>query len=100
MVAMSLMTAGGPDAFPARGPVTVSISGLARQFGVSRVHVRKLLRDAADAGYIAWAGDVDQRIVVLEPLRTAVETFFANAILAMRDCAQGAFDEIKAAKAS
>ena len=95
MIAFSLMTAGGPDNFPPRQPVTISISALARHFGVSRVHVRKLLNDAAAAGYIARSGDEDSAIAVLPPLHAVVENFFANAFLFMRDCARRAFDEIE-----
>ena len=74
----------------------MSISGLARKFGVSRVHVRKILREAVGAGYLERIDGDDSKIVVLAPLRVAIETFFANAFLLMRDCAQGAFDEVEA----
>jgi len=90
MIALSLITAGGPGAFPPHNPVAVSISALARQFGVSRVHVRKLLRDAADAGYIRRATTDGAMIDLLPPLHAAVESFFTNAILMMRDSARGA----------
>jgi len=84
MIAFALVTAGGADNFPPRGPVKVSISALARQFGVSRVHVRTLLRDAASAGYIVWPDGIDAKVIVLPPLQDAVETFFASAFLYMR----------------
>jgi hypothetical protein len=94
MIALSLMTAGGPAEFPPHGPVTVSISALARQFSVSRVHVRKMLRDAADDGYITRASSDGALIEVLPPLHAATLNFFANAILLMRNCARAARAEI------
>jgi DNA-binding GntR family transcriptional regulator len=96
MIAFSLVTAGGPDDFPPHQPVTISISALARHFGVSRGHVRKWLTDAADGGYIARSGADDSAIAVLPPLHAAVENFFGNAFLFMRDCARRAFDEVEA----
>ena len=96
MVAFSLMTAGGSRDFPPRQPVTLSISKLARQFGVSRVHVRKLLRDAAQAGYIARPDDDNAGTVVLPPLHDVVGNFFANMFLVLSACACDARADIAA----
>lgn len=96
IVAFNLVTAGEPGAHDA--PVTVSISGLARQFGVSRVHVRKMLRDATAAGYIAWPHGRASEILVLPPLDEAAQNFFAKAFLLMRQCASEALDEVAAAR--
>lgn len=98
MVVFSLMTAGGPDNFPPRTPVGISISALARHFGVSRVHVRKLLRDAVDAGYLARPDGEDATFIVLPTLHAVVENFFANAFLFMRDAGQSAFAEVQATR--
>ncbi len=92
-VAFSLVTVGA-----AHEPAPVSISALARQFGVSRVHVRKMLRDAVAAGYLAWPDGRATEIVVLPPLVEAVQNFFANAFLFMRRCANEASDELAAAR--
>lgn len=35
-------------------PVAVSVSALSKRFGVSRAHVLKLFRDAAEAGLVTW----------------------------------------------
>jgi len=96
MVAFSLVTAGGPDEFPPREPVTVSISALARHFGVSRAHVRKLLRDAAVAGYISQPSGETSKVVVLPPLKALVYNFFTNAFVVMRRCAREALEEAEA----
>lgn len=96
-IAFSLVTAGGPrEPDDMARPVPISISALARQFGVSRVHVRKMLRDAAAAGYLAWPESRGAEITVLPPLVEAVQNFFANAFLFMRHCANEAFDELAA----
>jgi hypothetical protein len=97
MIAFSLMTAGGDD-FPPRRPVALSISALARQYGVSRVHVRKLLRDAAEAGFIARPEGDNAGIVVLPPLHDAIGDFFANLFLVMTTSAQRARDDIGAVR--
>jgi hypothetical protein len=98
IIAFSLATAGEPDDFARRVPVPISISALARQFGVSRVHVRKMLRDAAAAGYVAWPDSRGSEILVLPPLYEAVQGFFANAFLFMRHCANEAFNELATAR--
>ena len=96
MVAFTLVTATDPAC---RAPVAVSISALARQFSVSRVHIRKMLRDAVAAGYIAWPDEREATIVVLPPLYEAVQNFFANGILFMLHCANEVFDELPAMRA-
>jgi hypothetical protein len=94
-IAFSLMTAG--EEFPPRRPVSLSISALARQYGVSRVHVRKLLRDAESEGFIARPDGDNAGILVLPPLHDAIGDFFANLFLVMTDAAQKARAETGAA---
>lgn len=92
MVVFSLVTAGEPGA-----PVPVSISALARHFSVSRPHVRKMLHDAADAGYIACTDTRQTQVLVLLPLYDAVQTFFAKAFLFLHHCIGDVRDELAAA---
>ena len=100
MIAFSLVTAGAPEEFPPRELVTVSISALARHFGVSRAHVRKLLRDAAAAGYISQPSGETSKVVVLPLLSTLVEKFFTNAFVVMRRCGREALEEAEATRQS
>jgi hypothetical protein len=95
MVLLSLMLAGEPgDTFPPARPVPVSISALSRRFGVSRVHVRKLLRDATAAGLLLPANEPER--VVLSPQAAGLAMdFFATALLFVSHCAAQALDEIK-----
>lgn len=85
----SLIAAGrADDTVPPSLPVRLSISALARRFGVSRPHVAKLIRDAADGGLIERAdGD---RILMRPALADAAQTFFATVYLFFADCAREA----------
>jgi len=93
MVLFSILLAGkSDDTVPPKQPVAVSISAIANRFGVSRVHVRTLLRDAEEAGLIRRedAGHV----VVLPRLAEAAEIFLATALLFVAMCAHEAHDEV------
>ena len=97
LIAYSLLLSGERgDAFPPQRPVRLSISAAARRFGVSRVHVRKLLRDAEEQGYLARIGSADGE-VLLQPrfLVDATLDFIANAFLYLGHCAVIAADEIE-----
>lgn len=93
MIMFSLITGGGADdTFPPSRPVAVSISALSRRFGVSRVHVRKLLRDAEQQGFFTRAADTEE--LVLRPqLTEAALNFFATIFLFLTQCARQAMDE-------
>jgi CRP-like cAMP-binding protein len=93
MVLFTILLAGSADdTVPPRRPVPLSISAVANRFGVSRPHVRTLLRDAEDAGLIRRedAGHV----TVLPRLAEAAEVFFATALLFVTMCAHEAHDEV------
>jgi len=93
MVLFTILLAGtGDDTVPPRRPVPLSISAIANRFGVSRPHVRTLLRDAEDAGLIRRedAG----HLVVLPRLAEGAEIFFATALLFVATCAFEAREEV------
>jgi AraC-like DNA-binding protein len=46
------LAASGDGAYPARGPIALSLSDVARRHGVSRAHVTRLLRDAVKASLL------------------------------------------------
>jgi DNA-binding MarR family transcriptional regulator len=82
VILMSLLLAGEvDDAVPPTRPVTISISALAKRFGVSRPHIQKFLRDAVAGGFIAVDEAEPQRITVLPRLTDAMEKFVANVLL-------------------
>ena len=96
LIAYSLLLSGERgDAFPPQRPVRLSISAAARRFGVSRVHVRKLLRDAEEQGYLARIGSADGEVLLQPRLVDATLDFIANAFLYLGHCAVIAADEIK-----
>jgi CRP-like cAMP-binding protein len=96
LIAYSLLLAGERgDAFPPQRPVRLSISAAARRFGVSRVHVRKLLRDAEDEGYLARTGSADGEVALQPRFIDATLDFIASAFLYLGHCAVVAVDEIE-----
>jgi DNA-binding GntR family transcriptional regulator len=94
MVAFSLLLDSCDDGFTPTRPVTVSISALSRRFGVSRVHVRKMLRDAGEEGFIARPKGDNGPIVVQPRLTQATQIFFATVFLFSVHCISAALDEI------
>lgn len=91
LILMSLVTAGAEDdTVPPQRPVPISIAALARRFAVSRPHVLKLIRDAADEGFLERI-DADSGRVVLKPrLAEATQNLFATMYLFFTDCAREA----------
>ena len=66
MILFSILLAGkNDDTIPPRRPVPFSISAIANRFGVSRVHVRTLLRDAEAEGLIRRESPGGSHVVVL-----------------------------------
>jgi hypothetical protein len=96
MVLFSLLLAGdSDDVFPPQRPVRLSISAVSRRFGVSRVHVRKLLRDATEQGYVARAGSADGEVQLLPPAIDAAFGFLTSTFLYLGHCAVMAADEVE-----
>jgi DNA-binding MarR family transcriptional regulator len=75
----------------------LSVSGLARRFGVSRVHVRKLLNDAARDGLVRR--ESDEKLVVLPLLRQLGESFVATVYLSHAECIRLVIAELGAQRA-
>jgi hypothetical protein len=95
IILMTLMLAGEPgDTFPPTRPVPVSISALSKRFGVSRVHVRKLLRDAAKLGWTVPTNADDSRVILQSPMREAMMNFFASSFLLLAAAVRGAISEV------
>jgi len=95
IVLMSLILSGDAgDTFPPTRPVPVSISALSKRFGVSRVHVRKLLREVAALGWTVPTNADDGRVILQQPLRQAMLNFIAMAFLLLACAVREATDEI------
>lgn len=91
LILMSLLSAGEPeDTVPPQRPVPISIAALARRFSVSRPHVLKLIRDAADEGFLERIGADSGRVVLKPKLAEAAQNFFATMYLFFADSAREA----------
>jgi hypothetical protein len=91
MIASTLLAAGAEDdTVPPSRPIPISISGLARRFNVSRVHVAKMLRDAANEGLLVRAGNNGEEITLAPALADALSVFYANAFIYFFDSAREA----------
>lgn len=91
MIASTFLAAGAEDdTVPPLRPFTISISELSRRFGVSRAHVAKMLRDAANEGQLVRAGDKGEEITLAPALAEALSVFYANAFIYFFDSAREA----------
>ena len=92
----SLATAGQPDdTIPPTRPVQISISKLARRFGVSRAHVLRLLRDGAAENFIVrTVTDKDAEITFQPALVHAIHNWIAAVFLWFAHCSRAALAEI------
>ncbi|MBA3904749.1 MAG: hypothetical protein C0522_13940, partial [Rhodocyclaceae bacterium] len=94
LILASLLSAGEvDDTVPPTRPVRVSISALARRFAVSRPHVLKLMRDAAEQRFIERVGPAGGSILILPRLSAAAENLFATMYLFLADCAREATEQ-------
>jgi hypothetical protein len=88
MVLLSIVLSGkASDGELPDGPIPITISGLSSRFGISRVHVRTMLRDAEAAGYIQRTGESGSHVVLRPELLEAIRSFFAAVILYISHCA-------------
>jgi hypothetical protein len=79
------------EAFPPRRPVPVSLANAARRFSVSRVHLRRLLEEARNAGLLRC---LDDGTIVLEDKgRAEIEFLYANQIIRLLIVAAKTLDE-------
>jgi len=74
-----LVIAGEADVFPPRGPLPISLSEAARRFGVSRMHVRRLLDEAEHAGLLRRPDD--GTVVLEEEGRAGVELLYSTQLI-------------------
>jgi hypothetical protein len=66
------------DTFPPAGPLPFSIAAAARQFSVSRAHVRRLLEDAEREGLLRRG---EGTIVLLENMRNAIVFIYSTQLI-------------------
>jgi hypothetical protein len=90
-----MLTCDAADSFPPRGPVTASLANLARQFGVSRTHVRRLLKQAVDSGLMERDESNPDCVRLLPALHVAFTRLMAMYILHMGQTVRAALAEIE-----
>jgi hypothetical protein len=87
-----ILSASRGDTFPPSRAVSISLSGIARDFGVSRVHVRRLVQDAVTAGLLQRTGPSE--LQVSPRLSDAIRRLVATYMLHYTDCARRAHADI------
>jgi hypothetical protein len=80
----SIVAQDSPD-FPSREPVPFSIAATARRFGVSRIHIRRLLDEAAREGLLRCGND--GAITLEESARSAITFLYAAQLIGMLSAA-------------
>jgi hypothetical protein len=82
LILANLVILGAPDDDPLpRRPVPLSISALAKRFGVSRPHVIAVLRDAEAAGLLERLGPGGAQVRLSPRLLEDLESFFGSVFL-------------------
>jgi hypothetical protein len=95
-ILMSIVLSGAnDDSFPPARGVSISLSGLARDFEVSRAHVRRLVQDALDAGLLERAGASDE-FKVSSRLADAIRRVTATYMIHYTHCARLAHADLAA----
>src|SRR5207237_1434537 len=100
MILMSLLLAGEPDDMvPPVRPVSISLSVLARSFGISRTQVRKLLHRAVSDGLLERVGTASDSVRIMPQLAEGVRDTVPIYIARNIHCARTALAEIGAQRA-
>ena len=95
-ILMRIMLSGADDdAFPPSRPVSISLSGLARDFEVSRVHVRRLVQDGVNAGLLNRVSASGDELAVAPRLSDAVRRVVATYMLHYTHCARLAYADMR-----
>ena len=69
------------EVFPPRKPVPLSMAANAKQFRVSRIHIKRLLSDAERAGLLRYETGGD--IILEESARTAIRYIYAHQLICL-----------------
>lgn len=92
---MSIALAGAiDDGFPPARPVSISLSAIARDFAVSRVHVRRLVQDAVGAQLLQRVSALGDELRVSPGLADAIRRVAATYMIHYTHCARLAHDDI------
>jgi hypothetical protein len=92
-----LHSAAETDVYPPKGPLRMSLYGLARKYNVSRSHVFNLLRDAETKGLVTRNSDT-QTGMLCEKLRETLSYYHASCFLGYAMCAHRMLQAMDAAR--
>jgi hypothetical protein len=87
----------GDDTFPPSRAVPVSLSALARDFEVSRAHVRRFVQDGVSAGLLHRVGPGGDEFAVSPRLADAIRRVLATYMVHYTHCARLACADLRAA---
>ena len=93
LMTIALSGASG-DTFPPSRPVSISLTGIGRSFGVSRVHVRRLVQEGVSAGLLERTGSSGDEIGMTPRLSDAVRRVLATYMVHYTHCARLAHADI------
>jgi DNA-binding GntR family transcriptional regulator len=92
MLIWTLIETSDGGVFPPRRSTPPSIAALARRFGVSRIHIRRMLDDAQRAGILTC--EADGSIVFAESQYAMLTYLYAMQLLQLLTAASGAMDAL------
>jgi hypothetical protein len=94
-ILMSIALSGASDdTFPPSRPVSLSHSAIARDFGVSRVHVRRVIQEGVNAGLLERANASGDELCLSPRLSDAVRRVLAAYMVHYTHCARLAYANI------
>jgi hypothetical protein len=94
-ILMSIALSGASDdTFPPSRPVAISLTGIARDFEVSRAHVRRVVQEGVSVGLLERAGPSTDELTVSPCLSNAIRRVLAAYMIHYTHCARLACADI------
>jgi hypothetical protein len=97
-ILFTLLMAGDASIFPPTGPIPFSITATARRFGVSRIHIKRLLDEAEQEGLVQCTQDGS--VVLSEVTRATIVFLYATQIIQLIASAAATQVELRRADAA
>jgi hypothetical protein len=94
-ILMSIALSGASDdSFPPSRPVSLSLTGIARDFEVSRAHVRRVVQEGVSSGLLERAGPGGDELAISQRLSDAIRRVLAAYMIHYTHCARLACADI------
>ena len=75
LLILSMLVEEGDGVFPPAGPIPIALKPTAARFGVSYMHVRRLLHDAAEAGLLDY--EATGSVTLRDAMRQTIRLYYA-----------------------